>query len=176
MIDQRHFGGHERFEIVALVAGSAAAPFGKRARRGVLGVARRGFGRFFGKDVVEPGIEGLFDFGAAAEIGLHPILGAGLGALTIAAAITTVGIGKLAAFGRLARHRRFAVFIGAVEQRIALQLLLDIGREVQIRQLQQLDRLHQLRRHHQRLRLAEFEALRQCHGGGRRSSLVRFLL
>ena len=45
--------------------------------------------------------------------------------------------------------------VGALKQRIALQLLLHKGCKVEIGELQQLDRLHQLRRHHQRLGLAE---------------------
>ena len=45
--------------------------------------------------------------------------------------------------------------LGALEQRIALDLLVDEAVELDMRQLQQLDRLHQLRRHHQRLRLAQ---------------------
>jgi hypothetical protein len=57
----------------------------------------------------------------------------------------------------------------ALEQRILLQLALDIGRELQIRQLQQLDSLLQLRRHHERLGLAEIESLGQRHG----ATLVR---
>jgi hypothetical protein len=77
----------------------------------------------------------------------------------IVAAITApgiVGIGKFGPFRhRLAGHRRLGAVAGALQQRISLQFLLDKGREVEIRQLQQLDRLHQLRRHHQRLRLAE---------------------
>ncbi|MEY9981414.1 hypothetical protein ABH995_000751 [Bradyrhizobium yuanmingense] len=45
--------------------------------------------------------------------------------------------------------------IGSLEQRVSLELLLHEGHEVEIGQLQQLDRLHQLRRHDQRLRLPE---------------------
>ena len=56
---------------------------------------------------------------------------------------------------RFTRNRRLCAVAGALEQRISLQFLLDEGRKVEIGQLQQLDRLHQLRRHHQRLRLAE---------------------
>ena len=56
---------------------------------------------------------------------------------------------------RLARNRWLGAVTGALKQRIALQFLLDEGRKVEIGQLQQLDRLHQLRRHHQRLGLAE---------------------
>ncbi len=52
----------------------------------------------------------------------------------------------------------------AVEQRIALQFGLDIGDEVEIGELQQLDGLHQLRRHHQSLALPKLKSLRKCHG------------
>ena len=51
----------------------------------------------------------------------------------------------------------------ALEQRIALQLGLDIAGEIEIGQLQQLDGLHQLRRHHQRLALPELESLGKRH-------------
>ncbi len=54
----------------------------------------------------------------------------------------------------------------ALEQRILLDLALDIGRELEIRQLQQLDRLLQLRRHHQRLGLPKIEPLGKRHGLG----------
>ena len=57
--------------------------------------------------------------------------------------------------GGFARDRRLGTVAGALQQRIALQFLLDEGRKVEIGQLQQLDRLHQLRRHHQRLGLSE---------------------
>ena len=40
-----------------------------------------------------------------------------------------------------------------LQQRILLQLAIHIGGEVEMRQLQELDRLHQLRRHHQSLAL-----------------------
>ena len=46
----------------------------------------------------------------------------------------------------------------ALEQRIPLQLLLDEARHLDVGILQQLDRLPQLRRHDQRLRLAKIEA------------------
>jgi len=52
----------------------------------------------------------------------------------------------------------------ALQQRIALELALDVSGKIEVGELQQLDGLHQLRRHHQRLALAEFELLRQCHG------------
>jgi hypothetical protein len=45
-----------------------------------------------------------------------------------------------------------------LEQRILLELLGDEALDLEIRQREQLDRLLQLRRHHQRLRLAQIEA------------------
>ena len=168
MTAERHLGGDEGFEIVVLVIGGAAAPFGVGGRRGILRHARGGFGRFLGEDVVERGIQRLLDLGAAAEIAVHPLFLARLEALAgRAAAISEASpplpsspparpIGIFGAFGgRFARDRGFGAVAGALQQRIALQFLLDEGRQVEIGQLQQLDRLHQLRRHHQRLRLAE---------------------
>ena len=61
-----------------------------------------------------------------------------------------------------------------LEQRIALELGVDIGDEVEVGELQQLDGLHQLRRHHQRLALPDLESLGQRHEGA--GELVRFLL
>ncbi len=54
--------------------------------------------------------------------------------------------------GAAGERRRF------LERGIALQLLLDGLGELEARELQQLDRLLQLRRHHQRLGLLEVEA------------------
>ena len=44
--------------------------------------------------------------------------------------------------------------IGFDEERVALELGVDIGREIQVRELKQLDRLQELRRHDQGLALA----------------------
>ena len=63
---------------------------------------------------------------------------------------------------------------GALEQRIALELGLDIGGKIKAGELQQLDGLHQLRRHHQRLALAELQVFAKRHGVP--AELVRFLL
>ena len=68
-----------------------------------------------------------------------------------------------ALLGRLRRAVGRAAFAGALQQRVALELAFHIGGEIEIRELQQLDGLHQLRRHHERLALAEFESLRQRH-------------
>ena len=62
----------------------------------------------------------------------------------------------------LARH--VAAFgLGALEERVALEFGLDIGGEIEMGELQQLDRLQQLRRHHQGLALAELQPLQQTH-------------
>ena len=47
--------------------------------------------------------------------------------------------------------------LGRLEKRILLELLSDIGGELEVGQLQQLDRLLQLRRHDQGLALAQIE-------------------
>ena len=70
------------------------------------------------------------------------------------------------------RHR--VAFAGPLQQRIALELPFHVGDQIQVRELQQLDGLHQLRRHHERLALAHLQALRQCHVSDR--LVVRFLL
>ena len=75
------------------------------------------------------------------------------------------------AVGRRSVRRLRAVGLGlgrpvldaAVEQRIALEFRFDVSDQIEIRELQQLDRLHQLRRHHQRLALADLESLRKRH-------------
>ena len=78
MAAEGDFGGDKGFQIVVVVVGCAAAPFGVGGRRGIL---RRPGGRFrglLGKDVVERGVERLLDFGAGAEIAVQPVFLAGL--------------------------------------------------------------------------------------------------
>ena len=174
MIAERDFGGDEGFEIVVLVAGGAAAPFGVGGRRGILRGARGGFRGLLGEDVVEPGVERLFDLGAGAEVAVHPFFLARLElAGPFAGGTGGIATGILAVAARNRRspktpalvavswagspaHRRLGAVVGPLQQRIPLQFFLDKGRQIEIGQLQQLDRLHQLRRHHQRLGLAEF--------------------
>src|SRR4029450_5379955 len=63
------------------------------------------------------------------------------------------------------RESRFSVTLsGALEQRIALELSFHVGGKVQVGELQQLDGLHQLRRHHKRMALPDFESLSKRHG------------
>ena len=75
---ERHLGGDEGFQIVIVVVGGAAAPFGVGGRRRILRHAGGGFGGFLGKNVVERGVQRLLDLGTAAEVAVQPILLAGL--------------------------------------------------------------------------------------------------
>jgi hypothetical protein len=63
------------------------------------------------------------------------------------------------------REFRFSIILsGALEQRIALELSFHVGGKVQVGELQQLDGLHQLRRHHKGMALPDFESLSKRHG------------
>src|SRR5206468_1800338 len=57
---------------------------------------------------------------------------------------------------------------------VALKLAVHIGGQIEVGELQQLDGLHQLRRHDERLALPELESLRQRHRIS--ATLARFLL
>ena len=54
---------------------------------------------------------------------------------------------------------RSASLASGLQQRVALKLGVDVGGEVEVGELQQLDRLHELRRHHERLALPDFKSL-----------------
>lgn len=60
---------------------------------------------------------------------------------------------------RPCRHPLASAFGDVVlfQKRISFQLGFDIGNEIEIGHLQQLDRLHQLRRHDQRLTLSHLQ-------------------
>src|SRR5262249_50982410 len=105
------------------------------------------------KNVFQVGVEALLDGRAAGlEILLEPV-GGRLGAIVLG----LVGLSRLGGA---------AVVIGRpLEQRIALKLRFNIGRQVQAGELQQLDGLHQLRRHDERLALPHFKFLRERHRG-----------
>jgi len=60
-------------------------------------------------------------------------------------------------------NRTLVAGVDSFEQRVALDLLVDEPVEFEMRQLQQPDRLHQLRRQRQRLRLPDLEPRRQRH-------------
>ena len=73
---------------------------------------------------------------------------------------SSLALGRRAA--RLGAWTGASSSFGALQQRIALELALHIGGQIETGELQQLDGLHQLRRHHQRLGLAKFQSLRQA--------------
>ena len=75
--------------------------------------------------------------------------------------LSGVALGALVGRGPFGRHFRALV---AFEQRVALQLLLHEGGHFLVGELQQLDGLTQLRRHHQTLRLPEFQPRSHRHG------------
>ena len=55
------------------------------------------------------------------------------------------------------------VAVNSLQQRVALELRFHIGGKVEMGELEQLDRLQQLRRHHQGLPLAHLQPLHQRH-------------
>ena len=74
--------------------------------------------------------------------------------------------------GAVAGHRRgglLAALAAIFEQGILRQLLGQHAFEFEVGERKQPDRLLQLRRHHQRLRLPEVEARRERHGRNRYS-------
>ena len=151
---QGRLGGDKGFEIVLVVVAAACSgsrPF-RISRRHVRGARADRFG-FIGGRVVERAVAarfaGLIVASRRAVIARLVAEGCGLGWR-----------------GGVARGR---FVIGAVvEQRIALEFRVDIGRQVEIGELQQLDGLHQLRRHYQRLGLADLQSLGERHFGAAR--------
>ena len=61
----------------------------------------------------------------------------------------------------ISRRRLFEPWLAPFEQRVLLDLRIDILRQLEVRKLQHLDRLLQLGRHDQRLGLAKLEPLRK---------------
>ncbi len=117
------------------------ARFGWRRHR----LAARGIGaRLVGVDILEFGIQRA-----------QALLGAGIGGQG------RHHVGLLAALGHLLLHVTALI---ALEQRIALEFLVDEGLQFHVGHLQQLDGLLQLRRHDQGLALAKIEPLVQRHG------------
>ncbi len=160
-VGQRGLGGNERFEIIVFAVAAA------RADAGPFRIAGRSIGAATpGRAVIGRGIVqalvGPFFFDRAWRFALG-----GFPSHTILDRL----IGRLRA-GRNA-GRRLAIRIGSVEQGVALQFGLDIGDEVEIGELQQLDGLHQLRRHHQGLALPKLEFWVKAMDSAK---LVQFLL
>ena len=133
-------------------------------------------------DPVLVGLEG--PAGAAAAIGVAAAVGRaagviGLGVLGIEGGGFRRGHGLRAhqRRGVRLRRRRVGALVGRrnlparavlrlvlLEQRVALQLLGDEACQIEVRELQELDRLPELRRHHQRGGLADLQARSDGHG------------
>ncbi len=95
-----------------------------------------------GKQVFQRRIEFFRNrFGAPSRLVLEPVAVGGRLRLGL-------GLLRLVARGVVLR-------LGALQKRVALDLLVDEVLEFEMSELQQPNRLHQLRRHHQRLRLSK---------------------
>jgi hypothetical protein len=134
MAGQRHRRGRYFLEIepVALqrISGPAMRRFPLRGQIGADGVTRA---RVVRKDVFQRGVEPV-RYGSGAPFGLG----------TVFRRMVLAAVAGGFAF------RQLGWFIApALDQRIALDLLVDEDFQLGMAQLQQLDRLHQLRRHHQ---------------------------
>ena len=119
-------------EVLVAVAAAALVADAAHAEAERRGVRRPGFG------AVVDGARVAVEVGGD---GSEPV------AARRAHEVERIGVARRRLRLLLAGHGGFALRL--LEQRIALQLVLDIGGEIEARQLQQLDRLHQLRRHHQ---------------------------
>lgn len=148
-------GGHEVVEVVAFSGLLPGHGFPLACEFG-----RIGFSRFaiVGKDVFEARVQLLAKICGALPV---PVIAVGrhpdgrIRSFSVAEIIDV--------------DRRIAAQIAIVccnfQQWIALHLLRDKLRQLEMRHLKQLDGLHQLRCHHERLVLTQQKAGRQCHGG-----------
>ncbi len=99
--------------------------------------------------------------GLGGEVDVERGLAAGVGA----PGEEFAGVGRAVAtivFGRFGRRRVLLAGRG-FEQRVLVELLGDEGLDLEVGERQQLDRLLELRRHHQRLGLAQVEAGGEAH-------------
>ena len=153
MVDQRGLHRYEGFEVIVAVVAAAGAG-GRPVRIPSRGLAVRARGRGIG-------IRG----GDILEVGGEPLAGDAI--LSIRAAVLPIrggGMGNRQGFAIRSSPIPLSVAVSdPFQQRIALEFPLHIGREVQIGELQQLDGLHQLRRHHERMALPNFKSLGKRH-------------
>jgi len=106
---------------------------------------------FIGKGVIEARFPAMF----------HGIISRHAFAFAPSFAVRPIGLRRQS---RLGLRHRFSVVGALVEQRVALEFAFDIRDEIEIGELQELDRLHELRRHDQRLALADQQSLCKRHG------------
>ena len=149
VVGERLLAGDEGFEIVVVGADRRPASAPPTRFRPAAPAPSRSAARPWSSGKILPrSVSSLASIAVAAfEAGLQPFRRR---RSPFSAARVAVGLGSAPA-----PRRRLVVALVALEQRVALELGLDIGDEVEIGELQQLDGLHQLRRHHQRLALAE---------------------
>ena len=147
-VGQRGLGGNERFEIIVFAVAAA------RADAGPFRIAGRSIGAAYGRALAVIGrgivqaLVGPFFFDRAWRFAVGGFQ----------ATPFSTGLSDDCAPGAMPGAASPSG-IGSVEQGVALQFGLDIGDEVEIGELQQLDGLHQLRRHHQGLALPELKSL-----------------
>ena len=150
MVGERGLDRDESFEIVVGIVAPArprASPFGVAHRPLAVATRERSIG-IGGSNVVD--VEGRLIWGCLAVLmsdRLHPVRHGGLG--------RDVSVGDIAGP---------VVLSSSLEQRIAFELPFHIRRQVQIGELQQLDGLHQLRRHYEGMALPKLESLGKRHG------------
>ena len=157
MVAEALSGRDEIVEIVTfprLLAGHGFPLAGQFGRIGLSGLG------IVGKDVFEAGVQLLAEIcGAVAipvvAVGRHR--GGSLRAFSVRVTETLSLCRGIAA--------QIAIVCRNFQQWIALHLLRNELRQLEMRHLKQLDGLHQLRCHHERLVLTQQKAGRQCHGG-----------
>jgi hypothetical protein len=155
MVVQADIGREGRLEIGVLAVEAARSYPGPRARRERERLATPRLGTLRGaalrgEHVVEAGVEIALDLPhVRAHLRGHPALGLGRLEAVAAVRLVTIGTGH--------------IVLDALQQRVALQLGVHVGHEIEVRELQQLDRLQKLRRHDQGLTLAYLKPLRQAH-------------
>ena len=140
---------------VEAAAAARSAPVGQVPR-----VLRRGLVAGLLRSVAGPDIVVI---GVQRRVGVRfqgLAVGQPVGSDQIAARILGRRVRARRVLGR--RHARIGVV--HFKKRVPLDLAFDIFGELGVGKLQQLDRLLQLRRHYQRLRLSEIEALGKRHG------------
>ena len=162
MIGERRLRRDEGFQIVVAVLAPAAAdagPFGRR-RAASAPARERGSlassGNSFSRSVPSRSSIALRLVSRLSSMRSAPSPSDSIWSIAVAAEL------RRDRFGRAVDDARLA-FGGALEQGILFELPLDVGGQIQVRELQQLDGLHQLRRHHERLALAHLQSLRQRH-------------
>ena len=151
MVVQRGFRRQAALEALRPgLEGAASAAIGAADDRQAVGAVR-----------VEPRHARLLALEDIVEPGAEPVLHALLAVQALGAG-EALGIGGKRPVAAIGLERDLGRVI-ALQQRIALEFALDKVLQLQMRKLQELDRLQQLRRHHQGLALAQLHARHHRH-------------